>query len=96
MFDAKLNLFSKEYMNCDFLYRAVQDNPDFTDIKEHVSELWKTYHPYADPQFSREFSRHFLQRYWELWLGVKFIAAGLTLNRNSGVRNLRVVYREVD
>lgn len=84
MFDAELNLFSKEYTNCDFLYRAVQDNPDFADIKEHVSELWKTYHPYAEPQFSREFSRHFLQRYWELWLGVKFIAAGLTLNRNSG------------
>lgn len=79
-----MNPFIQDQTQCDPLYCAVRDKLELKDIKEHVSDLWRRYHLFAEPQFLDEFSRHFQQRYWELYLGAQLITADLSLQKSSG------------
>ena len=55
--------------------------------RTHCEILWKSYRTHADDNFLTEFPIHFHQRWFEMYLTVSLIQAGLTIDvshRNSG------------
>ena len=55
--------------------RAAQDEY-MRDAREHCEFLWKTYEPYADPEFLTEIRSNFDARYWEMYLTTYLIQNG--------------------
>ena len=49
----------------------------FKQAREHCEDLWTTFAPYADKHFLGEFRLHLHQRWFEMYLTVSLIRAGL-------------------
>ena len=64
--------------DCDPGYLNIQRVPFVRPAKRYVERLWRTYAPYADRHFREDARRHFLQRYWEMYLVVALKDAGFT------------------
>ena len=54
----------------DPAYNNIRDDSYFVDCKAYVEGLWEQFHPYADRDFPEDARIHFLQRFWEMYLGV--------------------------
>lgn len=54
----------------DPLYLAVKDKQHFKDIREECERLWSRYRFLAEANHLDEFSKHFSERFWEMYLGV--------------------------
>lgn len=48
-------------------------------LHELIEAMWRTYEPYADPDFPEGFARDVDGRFWEMYLGCTFLDAGRTL-----------------
>ena len=48
-------------------------------IKEHCEDLWKDFQAHADSHFVSEFSRHFHERWFEMYLAVSLLRRGLKI-----------------
>lgn len=57
----------------DKIFKAVRDDIRFNDIRDKCEVLWKTFEPIADHNFPEEFSKQFLARFWEMYIGVKLL-----------------------
>lgn len=51
--------------------------------KAHCEDLWRDFSGYATKRFLKEFRLHFHQRWFEMYLTVTFIRAGLTVEYRS-------------
>ena len=49
-------------------------------VRTHCEELWTDFSCYADENFCSEFPRRFHQRWFEMYLAVSLIRAGLSMN----------------
>ena len=87
-------LFSIFSNTCSVEYRNVRDaqsaQPEHVRewlerAQEHCEDLWKEFRPYADRHFISEFSRHFHQRWFEMYLAVSLMRRGFEINsKNKG------------
>lgn len=64
--------------DCDPGYLNIQRVPFVRPAKRYVERLWRIYAPYADRHFREDARKHFLQRYWEMYLAVALMDAGFT------------------
>lgn len=48
----------------------------WNDLREYADRLWTLYEAFADPHFREDACKHFLQRYWEMYLTVALMANG--------------------
>jgi hypothetical protein len=64
--------------DCGLGYLNVRRSRFLRPAKLYVEHLWQTYAPYADQHFRQDARKHFLQRYWEMYLTVALIDAGFT------------------
>jgi len=62
--------------DCDRGYLNVRRSRFLRPAKLHVERLWRTYAHYADRHFRQDARKHFLQRYWEMYLTVALLDAG--------------------
>jgi hypothetical protein len=70
--------------DCKRGYRNVRDSKVFEPAREYTEKLWRIYEPYADRHFRRDARKHFLQRYWEMYLTVALIEKGINPIRVGG------------
>ena len=75
------SLFSGNPANACSTYRYILDSKKSTDRagREHCEELWNEYRSFADPHFLEEFPLHTHQRWFEMYLTVSLIRAGLNV-----------------
>ena len=75
------SLFSGNSENACSTYRYILDSKNSSDRagREHCEELWNEYRSFADPNFLEEFSLHTHQRWFEMYLTVSLIRAGLNV-----------------
>jgi len=59
--------------NCDLGYQNVRDEPCLKKEKEFVESLWSLYKPYADRHFKEDATKHFQERFWEMYLGATLL-----------------------
>jgi hypothetical protein len=64
--------------DCDPSYLNIQRVQFVRPAKQYVERLWRMYAPYADRHFREDARKHFLQRYWEMYLAVALKDAGFT------------------
>lgn len=50
-------------------YVALRDAPRNSALKARAQQLWRTFEPFADSQFRKEFALHLHPRFWEMYLG---------------------------
>lgn len=67
----------------DLGYISTRDHPWGVNSKAFVESLWKRYYPYADSQFREDARNHFLQRFWEMYLGVTVLDKGFPLTKHG-------------
>jgi len=92
-----MNLFSDNFQNIntdkdvdamvkqhgyDIGYVSYGWCPLFSETKEWLESLWVQYEPYADTHFLDELKRHFIERTWELYLGVTLLNRGFNLGKH--------------
>lgn len=68
----------------DLGYRNTRDHPRGARHKEFVEALWRRFYPLADIHFREDARNHFLQRFWEMYLGVALLEHGFDLHRHGG------------
>jgi hypothetical protein len=70
-------LFKIEGPNLDLGYINLREGKSSQEreIGEKLEEMWRTYEPYADPDFTRAFARDPEGRFWEMYLGCTLLAA---------------------
>jgi hypothetical protein len=57
----------------DPAYLNTRDHPRGVESRCFVEELWQRFHHLADPHFREDARNHFLQRFWEMYLGVTLL-----------------------
>lgn len=63
--------------------------------RANCNELWRDFAPYASEHFRTEFSRHFHQRWFEMYLAVALLRAGLNIECPAeGAPDVRVQHRD--
>jgi hypothetical protein len=70
---------------CD-VYRQLcspEQYPKGRIVRDHCDRLWRTYSPFADPQFLAEFPLHFHQRWSEMYLAATLIESGVDVQRTA-------------
>lgn len=67
----------------DLSYKYIRDLPHHEQSREFVESLWSLYHTFADRHFLEDARAHFLERYWEMYLGVALLNRGLQLVRSG-------------
>jgi hypothetical protein len=67
----------------DPAYEATRDLPRAAVYKQFVEELWARFEPLADRHCREDARDHFLQRFWEMYLGVTLLDHGFKLHRNG-------------
>jgi hypothetical protein len=65
----------------DVIYAAARDHPRGRMARDFCEALWARYAPLADPHFREDARTNFLQRFWEMYLGVALIDRGIQLQR---------------
>lgn len=68
---------------CDPAYGNVRDKTELREYKCYVEFLWRAYAPYADKHFLSDAVTHFQERFWEMYLGVSFLANGHCIDRGG-------------
>ena len=68
---------------CDPAYGNVRDKTRLREYKCYVEFLWRAYAPYADKHFLSDAVTHFQERFWEMYLGVSFLANGYCIDRGG-------------
>ncbi len=68
---------------CDTAYGNVRDKSELREYKCYVEFLWRAYAPYADRHFLSDAITHFQERFWEMYLGVSFLANGHCIDRGG-------------
>ncbi len=59
------------------------DNDGDLEWREHAEELWKIFHPYANPQFREDAQKQFFPFWWEMFLGIIFLQNGFNLRKTE-------------
>ena len=72
--------------DCCSSYLNIQRKRFLSPVRKHIEQLWKLYAPYADRHFYEDARKHFLERYWEMYLTVTLIRSGFVPKRvgNTG------------
>ena len=81
------SLFSDSSKSSSLAYERVLNaaNEHFRTAKAHCEDLWSDFSEYADRHFLDEFPVNFHQRWFEMYLTVSLIRAGLAVeSQNSG------------
>lgn len=68
---------------CNPAYGNVRDKAELREYKCYVEFLWRAYAPYADSNFLSDAITHFQERFWEMYLGVSFLANGHCIDRGG-------------
>lgn len=69
----------------DPAYLVARDSPNAAPLREEAECLWKDYRSYADTSFRADAMHQFLQRYWEMYVAVALLGAGLELTKHGDV-----------
>ncbi|HEY3489830.1 MAG TPA: hypothetical protein VGK27_06890 [Candidatus Deferrimicrobiaceae bacterium] len=80
---ASTSFFLPGIKDCDCGYLNIQRSEFLRPVKINIERLWEIYQPYADRHFREDACKHFLQRYWEMYLAVALIDSGFTLFKPS-------------
>lgn len=92
-----ISFFNDEIVRADPGYLLIRDDPRCATEKADIEELWKQYYRFADSNFLQEAPREgkFQARFWEMYLGVSLLKAGLTLDvkTKSDGPDLCVIYK---
>src|SRR3990170_8167456 len=80
--DGLPEFFSKS-SQCDTAYGNVRDKAELLEYKCYVEFLWRAYAPYADKHFLSDAVTHSQERFWEMYLGVSFLANGHCIDRGG-------------
>ena len=64
-------------------YKAVRDRPDAEHFRAEIETLWQDYRPYADAKFREEATRHFHERYWEMYVAVALLRKNFELTKHG-------------
>src|SRR5262245_28428217 len=64
-------------------YESTRDHPQGVSYKHFIEELWIRFRPLADRHFREDARDHFLQRFWEMYLGVTLLDRGFDLQRHG-------------
>jgi hypothetical protein len=67
----------------DVGYIATRDHPRGRTAREFCEALWVRYASLADPHFREDARTNFLQRFWEMYLGVTLLDRGIPLQRQG-------------
>jgi type I restriction enzyme S subunit len=62
-------------------YAHVRDVERWRFARHFVESLWPNYRPFADPHFREDAMHHFLQRFWEMYLGCTLLDRGFKIER---------------
>lgn len=65
----------------DHMYSNVRDYPHLAEARRFVEDLWPEYKHLADMHFLADARNHFLQRFWEMYLGVALVRRGFNLRK---------------
>jgi type I restriction enzyme S subunit len=68
-------------------YRNVRDgaqSPLLVECRAFTESLWARYAPLADSHFREDARAHFIERFWEMYLGVAFLDRGFQVSPGSG------------
>lgn len=68
----------------DLAYKNVRDLSYCEDVRLFIRAMWERYAPLADIHFREDAKNHFLERFWEMYLGITLSERGLTLTRSGG------------
>lgn len=76
-------LFSHSCYGACLLYRKVREAGDerYERVRAQCEDLWCDFSEHAEKNFLKEFALHFHQRWFEMYLTVSFIRAGLVVKR---------------
>jgi hypothetical protein len=67
----------------DLGYQNTRNHPRGTEHKRFVEGLWDRFRDLADTHFREDARNHFLQRFWEMYLGVALLEHGFNLKRHG-------------
>jgi hypothetical protein len=67
----------------DVGYQNVRDNLRCKEYKHFVEQLWNRFYHLSDPHFREDARNHFLQRFWEMYLGVTLLEKDFNLQRHG-------------
>ena len=73
------NLFEPHQTPMDERYSLVRDDLRFHQEKAFLEHLWKSFEPFADPDFKSELAKQFHPRFWEMYLACTLIESGFDL-----------------
>ena len=76
--------FFLRQVDAEPLYELLRDDPEFSDAKEYVEQLWSTFHDLADNNFLSKAPKSFHQHFWEMYLGSTLRMKGMELVRVGG------------
>ncbi len=67
-------------------YRNVRDggNSPLVEGRSFTESLWERYAPLADSHFREDARAHFIERFWEMYLGVAFLDRTFDVSPGSG------------
>jgi len=68
--------FFMKGQDCEPGYRNVRESAFLRPAREYTEKLWRLYAPYADCHFRQDARRHFLQRYWEMYVTAALMEYG--------------------
>lgn len=76
-----MTLFAKEHGNACAAYNNLRStrSEHGTAAREHCDDLWRDYEPFADKNFLDEFALHLHERWFEMYLTVSLLRAGLNV-----------------
>ena len=77
-------------------YQAVQEgtNDNLRKIRENCEIMWEDYWKYADSHFLSEFSKQFAPRWFEMYLSVALMRAGVEVKKTG--QGMPDVFAEID
>ncbi|WP_057465844.1 hypothetical protein [Pseudovibrio sp. POLY-S9] len=74
-------IFEIDGSNLELGFKNIQSPKSRIEQEMHelIECMWKTYEPYADPDFREGFARDVDGRFWEMYIGCSLLEAGHTL-----------------
>lgn len=61
-------------------FKAFRDEEHLKKQRRFIEKLWMSYEPYADSHFRKEITKHFKDRFWEMYLGCSLLEKGFNIS----------------
>lgn len=75
-------------------FKAFRDQDHLKEQRIFIEQLWETYEPFADSHFKMEITKHFKDRFWEMYLGCSLINKGFKIDSSDSGPDIQTLVKD--